>query len=365
MSPGARNGLSWSAGALIASIVGHLASLLIIPLGSASYRPRPEVPPAEIEFFVEPLPPEPVVAPPEPAAAIPERAEVPDRVQEPVAPETTPEIVPETTAEADPREQHPETTQTNDAPRILDTRAVARTVLATEGPRMPRAAETSTFDVETPAQRDRRLAGALDTTLRSAATARPEGFGRRVLPEPVRRADGSLAYPLGQVTAIVNRDGTFTFDDTTGVDFEGMGGAQREGATARWGLEEWMMRRHGADPHAATRRWFAEQTEEMRDEMMQNHIAGQARSAARGIRGRLTRLLADEARPIADRRRAIFDQWDDCSEGELVGDAVRAAIIELVRERLPESSPDAYQDTELDELNRHRESTAEFRPYAH
>lgn len=387
MTRGERRGLLYGGGAILASLLGHVLTLVVLPVVEAHYRPTAQVPPQELELFVEipppQLPDQPATAPVATArpAPRPDRAETVAETPQPPDPETpapdaTPDEPPPVTAPppqtpttvvvTDPRERPPETVpRTTTPPSVLDTRAVARAVLPTDGPRMPRAAETSTMDVETPEQRDQRLAGNLDATLRTATTARPEGFGRRVLPEPVHRPDGSLAYALGQVTAIVNRDGTFTFDDTAGVDFEGMGNAERQGMTARWGLEEWMMRRHGADPHASTRRWFANQTESLREEMMTRHMETQARTAARGMRGRMGRLLADETRTMVERRRALFDQWDDCSEGELIGDAVRTAILEVVRDRLPEGSPDAYPTSELDELNRRRASTAEFRPYAH
>ena len=66
------------------------------------------------------------------------------------------------------------------------------------------------------------------------------------------------------------------------LGWAGMGNAEREGMTARFGFEEWLMQRRGSDPHASERRWFAEQTESMREEMTQRYIEGRARSAARG-----------------------------------------------------------------------------------
>lgn len=369
----------WLAGAVALSLAGHALSILALPGVPAIHVSRTPPRVDEVELIFEPLPPEPALAAvalppvtaPETSPSRPDVTRVPnepapaplpttpDPVTQPQAAEPRPTVV-------EPQPEDPRATAPAVEPgRIvrLDATAAARSVLDFGGPRQPRAAAAEP-DVESVEARDARLTRQLDSTLLAAANARPEGFGRRELPQAQHRPNGTLAYALGQVTAIVNPDGTFTFDDTAGVHFDGVGGAQRDGIQASWGLEEWMMRRHGNDPHAATRRWFANQTQDMRDGMEQRYMESLATRHAARTRVRLDRVMADEALAIEERRRRIFATWDECAEGELVGDAVRAAVITYVRHNLARGSELAYPDSELDTLNRGRTGTAEFRPYA-
>lgn len=368
MARRATTGFRWSVGALALSLGGHALALVALPRGSLmSMRvadPRVEI----IEILVEPPPVPEQPEPDQPEAVRTPRPSRPDRPLVEPTPEATPTPeqpapTPTATAEPTPTVEPPPVQQTPPVVRpVLDPRSAARSVLAVDGPRTPRPAALSVVSAETPEQRDRRLESELNGTLAAAANARPWGRGRE-LPQPVRRADGTLAYALGQVTAIVNPDGSFGFDDTGNVQFGGMGNAEREGMQVGWGLEEWMMRRHGDDPHAATRRWFANQTESMRDSLAQSYVERQAAAAARGMRGRMTRILADASLALEERHRRIFAIWDDCAEGEIVGDAVRAAVVTFVRENLALGSELAFTEVELDTLNRTRESVAEFRPY--
>lgn len=360
--------IRWGAGAFALSLVGHVVSYVSLPGAHAVHvtdrSPRVDL----VELLVLPPEPEPTPPPP-PRVAPPDRVDTPQRtVERPTpTPQTTPELP--SVAQTVPTQvepQNPETTppDVRHVP-ILDAAAAARTVMQFDGPRQPRPAATTPDVQETPEQMDRRLSHTLSADLNTQANARPEGFGPRVLPTPQRRPNGTLAYPLGQVTAIVNPDGSFTFDDTSGVHFDGMGNSERTGGMqASWGLEEWMMRRHGDDPHAATRRWFANQTQEMRDGMEERYMQTQATRAASRARVRLDRILADTEVAIEERRRRIFHAWDECAEGELAGDAVRAAVVAYVREHLAQGSENAYSESELDSLNRSRTGTAEFRPYA-
>lgn len=352
------------AGLLLVSAATHVLALYVLPSAPPPQPMARVVASSLVLVEVEEPPPPP--PPPRPAPPAPERDPTrsdpvrPDRMPPPVPIPTTPDPAPPPTGERDPPPGPPVVPNPNP---ILDPLAAARTVLDVEGPRMPAVQVVEPGELD-PEGRDRALSMALTESLGVEANARPEGFGRRSLPEPVRRADGTLAYTLStQLTAIVNPDGTFTFNDAGNVSFGGMGGATREGMQVGWGLEEWLMRRHGDDPFASDRRWFANQTEAMRERMAEAYLERQAASAARGVRGRATRILSDADAPLEDRRRRIFAIWDDCAEGERVGDAVRAAIVAFVRERMPVGSPEAYPDAELDALNRTRESTAEFRPY--
>jgi hypothetical protein len=82
----------------------------------------------------------------------------------------------------------------------------------------------------------------------------------------------------------------------------------------------------------------------------------------------LDAVWAEARWPAAQRRRVIFELWDECSEDgaeELVraSQAVRATIEAFVRKRLPRGSADAFTDDELDAINAGRGDRPRFRPY--
>jgi hypothetical protein len=77
-------------------------------------------------------------------------------------------------------------------------------------------------------------------------------------------------------------------------------------------------------------------------------------------------VLWSTARDLAERKRGLFELWDDCAEtgsDELVagGTAARAIVIGAIRARL--RGADAYTASELAQLNAIRRSKAVFAPY--
>jgi hypothetical protein len=128
-------------------------------------------------------------------------------------------------------------------------------------------------------------------------------------------------------------------------------------------LEEMAMRAMGDDPRRAEREWLVRVTETLRVEMHATHRARRDQENARHLRGQLLCLWEDEGVPGRERRRLIFQLWDNASSDE-VGEQARTVIETFVREALPASSPHAYSDTELETLNRQRRSRRPFQPYA-
>lgn len=122
------------------------------------------------------------------------------------------------------------------------------------------------------------------------------------------------------------------------------------------------MRAAGQDPHSAERLRFLEETEALRDRLTDAHAARERAAGLRRLQARVRRIWADRSQSAEHRRRAIFDLWDECSDDD-VGRVARERIERFVREHLPEGSPDAYPQAELDQLSAERESAAEFAPY--
>ena len=75
-------------------------------------------------------------------------------------------------------------------------------------------------------------------------------------------------------------------------------------ATVRFDLMDGAERRHGNDPYQAERRWFLEETEELRGRLEAEHRQQQEASNSRGLRGRMERLWGSEERSPSARRAA-------------------------------------------------------------
>jgi len=166
----------------------------------------------------------------------------------------------------------------------------------------------------------------------------------------------------GGVTADVAEDGTIRFHDAKnlGYDAKAWGG--------HFDLTDAVMRKAGQDPYAAAKRKLAEETREQRfcmakqaHEKRQSEALLELSAKVKQIAGRLDLL------PV-ERRRVVFEIWDDCTEGP--GDSsldyagmARAIILAAIRDVFPAGSELAYQPTELVALNQHRSSHESFAPY--
>src|SRR5262249_24544455 len=76
---------------------------------------------------------------------------------------------------------------------------------------------------------------------------------------------------------------------------------------------------------------------------------------------RLEALWNDTRRSARERRQLLFELWDEIDEHDPACNAARVRIVEFIRRRLPEGSPEGYSPSELAVLNRGR--TLRFEPY--
>ena len=95
-------------------------------------------------------------------------------------------------------------------------------------------------------------------------------------------------------------------------------------------------------------------------------VSARPARALRSARAADARLDWEQTRDVRERKRAVFELWDDCAESgdaDLVQGArdARATIATFVQAHLTGS--DAYTPGELAELNAHKMSTATFAPY--
>lgn len=133
-------------------------------------------------------------------------------------------------------------------------------------------------------------------------------------------------------------------------------------------LSDWAMRAAGRDPYWAAKLAFLDRTREARIGMATTHRAELLRNVPTIVRDHLTRAWAEPGLSPAQRRRALFELWDECAESgddALVEAATsaRTAVIGFIRGHLPAGSADAYSEAELAALNRGRQSRQPFAPY--
>lgn len=148
------------------------------------------------------------------------------------------------------------------------------------------------------------------------------------------------------------------------------------------GPSEWAFRLRGLDPVAAGKADMLARTREFRARLALAWHKDVLAARVRQLPGELERLWADPTLSAAERRKVIFQRWDDCEDALVVpiavpigGDALgrsrrdaaaraRAAIERFVRTRLPPGSPEAFTAGELQDLNATRQSGRPFSPYA-
>jgi hypothetical protein len=130
---------------------------------------------------------------------------------------------------------------------------------------------------------------------------------------------------------------------------------------------DFAMRRFGDDPYASKKLQFLDSTRAERVHMGARFRREQLAMASQRMQRNLERLWTTVPDPI-ERKRLVFELWDDCAESgpaDLIeaGAAARAMVVGFILARLPRGSATGYTNAELVELNRTRRSTAMFAPY--
>ena len=228
---------------------------------------------------------------------------------------------------------------------------------------------------------ERALEETMDAALREAARA--THLSTRPSPTLRPTRDGGYEWTGTGFVAHIAPDGAVRFSDLPGLRYEGLGpdpeapdsfrdfaparDALLPGATVsvRFGfdLTDALERRRGNDPYYADRAWFLRETEEVRDRLARAAATERDRVQLLRLRGRWVALIEDRARPASARRRALFSAWDELAEDE-VGQRARDVLLDLVRERWPLGSAEAFTEEELGRLNAGRVRRERFAPYA-
>lgn len=191
-------------------------------------------------------------------------------------------------------------------------------------------------------------------------------------------ASGSAVAQPDQLVLQEERDGTYTADepgfigriDPDGsVRFENAPPLKLQGLGASFDLTDSAMRIRGIDPYQSAKLVFLERTRNMRVAMGERHRAQLLASSRDLMRGNIEAVLATVRDP-RERKRALFELWDECGEAgdtaepalAAAGEAARATVLEYIQREM--TGPDAYSAGELRALNSRRTSEIAFEPYA-
>ena len=143
-------------------------------------------------------------------------------------------------------------------------------------------------------------------------------------PKLRRHRDGTHHYQGHAFKAVVEPDGSVTFDD-----------GYSQGVTVRFDITELMMRRRGEDPYRVEKNWFLEGTSEFRQELFERWQAKQTLVALRKLRIRLLRISEDATLPDREKAARIIALFRDTADDE-AGASARTTIAEFVADRMPE-----------------------------
>jgi hypothetical protein len=216
----------------------------------------------------------------------------------------------------------------------------------------------------------------------------------------VRRTDGGFDYtdPGHRFRARILVDGTVLFADRwhrphSADRQHGKVGGRPLGPTSlainpfvgvkASGPLEWIMRARQQDPAGQAKAEFLDETRDFRTRMLVGDARVRVRERLRALPSELLALWSDGRRPWTEKRRIVFQKWDDCVDAgpdrpafaEAAADELatlraeaaenaRRTIEAFVRRHAPAGSQRAFAAAELERLNAKRRSAVRFDPYA-
>jgi hypothetical protein len=162
------------------------------------------------------------------------------------------------------------------------------------------------------------------------------------------------------------------------------------GIGGRFGGAADLALRRGQRKQARAKQEFLDSTAPLRAALARTHVREQQRAAQARLGQELATLWRDESQPLAERKRALFELWDDCEEAmpgsaavaltdepdrnpeaasevdaerSRGGELMRRRIEAFVRQVAPAGSARAFDEAELSRLNARRHSRQRFDPY--
>jgi hypothetical protein len=131
-------------------------------------------------------------------------------------------------------------------------------------------------------------------------------------------------------------------------------------------ITSWLYRKYVGDPYSSRKLKMLDETRAERAQAGAVHRADQLARSAELMTRNLEALWRATGDP-ALRRRALFELWDECTEGKSsagqAGERARAMVIGWIRAKLPAGSAGAFTADEITRLDAHRTSKQHFTPY--
>lgn len=127
--------------------------------------------------------------------------------------------------------------------------------------------------------------------------------------------------------------------------------------------------------HKGAKQAFLVATEALRFRLANDWYKKRLQSELADLGGQLLEVWRDSKLPLAERKRRIFERWEECEDPATgrrteidamrleVARTARAKIEAFVRQVAPYGSPQAFSEAELDRLNAGRAGKIRFRPY--
>ena len=254
----------------------------------------------------------PPAAPDEPAAETPPAAVEP-MVQVPAIASRRPQRAPEARQVA-PLEPKASSAAPPEVMLALDPGTAARAFMVAERAAPPEASDAEREPTEAAEEGPRNY---------FEGVGGKQHLSVREPPKLRRHKDGTHRYKGHAFKAIVEKDGSVTFEQGYG-----------QGTTIRFDLADAMMRRRGEDPYRVEKNWFLEATEELREGLFERWRAKQTLLALEKLRARLLRISENEALTGDEKGDRVIALYRDTSDGQ-TGASARSAIADFVEDRMP------------------------------
>ena len=207
-----------------------------------------------------------------------------------------------------------------------------------------------------------RLAAQAELNAGLRAAARADAYLAPRKPPALRRqSDGSYRYFGHVFTAIIHADGHTQFVDGAAAGVDGPG-SLGPGVRGHFDITDAIERAMGHEIYTAEKRWFLEQTRQLRASLADAaQIAGRAQ-ARRMLERALERIVFDPNLAPETKRARVLALWSDCDATDYVQDT-QGVIERFVRTHMPRSGVLGFSDAELERFNRARPGLTAFDPY--
>lgn len=173
------------------------------------------------------------------------------------------------------------------------------------------------------------------------------GFTATILP------NGAVAFDENLASA--------SFDDGPEL-YSRMGLPSKDYSSGSFSFTDAAHRLSGSDPYRTAKMCFLDDTQEIRLGLRERHQERVLASSMAALRRSLDSIWNDASIQASERRRLLFETWDECNEGE-AGRLARDVVETFIRAHLPRGSALAYSDVELEQLNAARMTAIPFVPY--